>query len=291
MSERSSPPRPSAFEQILDLLLDALLERQAARRAQSMPGALPDEPPSASPLATPLEPAPIGQPALSERGETTAAQPDNATPAPAIRELDVEAQLIVQNEPAGEFAPVQEPGSWEDDDTEAQPLASIKLDRTLRRLLIALIVTVVLVNIPLNAAGVSLSRALPDARSLIIRDGLVLKGSGPEIYVLESNKLRWISSLEAFEFFGHRWEQVNIVEDDFLSSFEKGRPIHVLLKCTSSPHIYALENGQKRWIKDIPTFEAEGYVWEDVKFVSCGYLRGLPDGPPIPPDAGPPPQP
>ena len=53
----------------------------------------------------------------------------------------------------------------------------------------------------------------------------------------------------------------------------------------------ALENGQKRWIKDIDTFLAEGHVWEDVRFVSCEYLRSIPDGPPIPEDAGPPPQP
>jgi len=65
----------------------------------------------------------------------------------------------------------------------------------------------------------------------------------------------------------------------------------VLLKCEGSPHIYALENGQKRWIKDISTFDTEGYVWQDVKSVSCDYLRDLPDGPPIPEDAGPPPQP
>jgi hypothetical protein len=150
---------------------------------------------------------------------------------------------------------------------------------------------VILINVPLNRQGVSLARMVPDSASLIIRDGLVLKGSGPEIYVLEDNKLRWISSLEAFEFFHYRWEQVHMVEDRFLEQFEKGRPIHVLLKCKDSPHIYALENGQKRWIKDIPTFEAVGYVWKDVKFVSCSYLRSLPDGPSIPEDAGPPPQP
>ena len=47
----------------------------------------------------------------------------------------------------------------------------------------------------------------------------------------------------------------------------------------------------KRWIEDIDTFEAEGHKWEDVRFVSCQHLRELPDGPPIPEDAGPPPQP
>ena len=63
------------------------------------------------------------------------------------------------------------------------------------------------------------------------------------------------------------------------------------LKCDGSPHIYRLENQAKRWIKDIETFEAEGHVWEDVRFVSCQYLRDLPDGPPVPEDAGPPPEP
>ena len=32
-------------------------------------------------------------------------------------------------------------------------------------------------------------------------------------------------------------------------------------------------------------------VWDDVRFVSCPYLRDLPDGVPIPEDAGEPPQP
>lgn len=65
----------------------------------------------------------------------------------------------------------------------------------------------------------------------------------------------------------------------------------ILLKCTRSPHIYRLEDGTKRWIKDIPTFDAQGYRWNDVTYVSCDDLRAVPDGPPIPPDAGSPPQP
>lgn len=69
------------------------------------------------------------------------------------------------------------------------------------------------------------------------------------------------------------------------------QPEPILLKCSSSPHIYALEDGAKRWIKDIPTFNERGYRWSDVNFVPCTALRQVPDGPPIPPDAGQPPQP
>jgi len=68
-------------------------------------------------------------------------------------------------------------------------------------------------------------------------------------------------------------------------------PVPILLKCNDSPHIYLLEDGQKRWIKDIPTFEARGYQWSDVHFTGCDDLRAVPAGPPIPPDAGPPPEP
>ena len=65
----------------------------------------------------------------------------------------------------------------------------------------------------------------------------------------------------------------------------------ILLKCGQSPHVYLLDEGEKHWIKDIPTFEAQGYQWRDVKRVSCANLDAIPNGPPIPPDAGEPPGP
>jgi hypothetical protein len=65
----------------------------------------------------------------------------------------------------------------------------------------------------------------------------------------------------------------------------------ILLKCIGSPHIYLLVNGEKRWIEDIETFNDRSYVWRDVRSVTCDDLRSIPDGVPIPADAGPPPQP
>jgi hypothetical protein len=165
------------------------------------------------------------------------------------------------------------------------------MGKMLGRLAILIVVLIVAVNIPVTRYGVSLARIMPEASSLIIRDGLVLKGSDPEIYMLEDDKLRWISSLDAFEHMRLTWEDVHVVEDSFLDEFQEGRPIHVLLKCNASPHIYRLENQEKRWIRDIDAFLTEGHVWEDVRFVSCQYLQDLPNGPPIPEDAGAPPEP
>jgi hypothetical protein len=68
-------------------------------------------------------------------------------------------------------------------------------------------------------------------------------------------------------------------------------PSPILLKCAGGPHIYFLERGQKRWIDSIETFRERGYAWGDVHLVTCDELRRVPDGVPIPADAGPPPKP
>ncbi|MFQ5400621.1 MAG: hypothetical protein ACE5E7_13620 [Anaerolineae bacterium] len=240
-------------DQILDLLLEALEERQRAREAA---------PETAAPEMKAHPPIPDEAPAPPE--------PTDDVP----------------------FAPAEEDDPADEGEAPyAEPLPPVYLGRMLARLSLALVVLLLVINIPFNRYGTSLARAMPDSAALVIRDGLVLKGSGDEVYVLEDNKRRWITTLDAFEYYGYRWGQVHEVDDAFLNNFEEGRPIYLLLKCRTSPHVYALEDGKKRWIKDIPTFEANEFKWEDIQDTSCDYLRGLPDGTPIPEDAGPPPQP
>ncbi|MFW6115917.1 MAG: hypothetical protein ACOC7Y_02525, partial [Chloroflexota bacterium] len=178
------------------------------------------------------------------------------------------------------------------EETEAPAAAPSHTARLLSRLALGLAVLVILINIPINRHGTTLATAMPDARALVFRDGLVVKEEDdPEIYVYENGEFRWISSLDAFERRGYTWEDVHVVDDGFLDDHPIGSPIHVLLKCQASPHIYRVEAEEKRWIVDIAAFEAAGHIWEDVRFVSCAYLRGLPDGETIPPGHGPPPQP
>jgi len=247
--------KSSRVDQILDLLLDALVERQQERRKQS--GVQPSR---ARPVQTRVEKLP--EPAAKVK--------------PQRREKDAEPAEKIPDTPA----PIPPPASMG------------QMARLLPRMVAGVLLLLILVNIPFNRHGTSLARAMPDSAALIIRDGLILKGKeSDEIYVLEDDQLRWISSLEAFERLGYKWQDVHLVAQSFLEKFETGRPMYVLFKCYSSPHIYRIEREQKRWIKDIPTFLAEGHVWEDVRLVSCKYLRDIPDGPSIPLDAGLPPQP
>ena len=261
----------SNTDKILDLLLEALLERQQARF-----------PEAGTETGGEIEieegdlPEPVFEPELVEEVvEEVVEEMEEIEETPALS--GAETPALSTAEVSVSYIP--------------EKLPTIHLEKMLGRLAIAMAVLLIVVNIPFNRFGTSLARAMPDTASLIIRDGLVIKGEGEEIYVLEDNKKRWITTLDAFEYYGYRWQQVRVVDEPFLDQFEDGLPIYLLLKCNNSPHVYALENGEKRWIKDIPTFVANEFVWEDIQFVSCGHLRNLPDGVPIPPDAGEPPQP
>ncbi len=242
----------SRVNQILDLLVEEVEERLRGREQPVSP-VVPSVPPSTKP---------------TEQQKIT-----SEIPSPAKRH-----PLDPEPEPELEFLPI--------------PPGPSHAARLMGRLALAVLVAIVLINIPFNRHGTTLATALPDSAALVVMDGLVVKEEDDEeIYVFQNDQFRWISSLDAFEHLHFDWGDVHVVEDGYLDRFEIGTPIHVLLKCNSSPHIYRLEGGEKRWIRDINTFEAEGHVWEDVRFVSCGYLRGLPDGETIPPDSGPPPQP
>lgn len=213
-------------------------------------------------------------------------------PGPELEEEDSERGL----EPDPELGPETglEAGAEAGPGAEAlsgRPVPS-HTARLLGRLALGLLVALVLINIPFNRHGTTLATAMPDNRALVIRNGLVIKEEDdPEIYVYEDGEFRWISSLDAFEAGGYTWEDVHVVEDGFLEDYAMGPPIHVLVKCDGSPHIYRVEGEKKRWIVDIEAFEAAGHVWEDVQFVSCATIRSLPNGETIPPGHGPAPEP
>jgi hypothetical protein len=263
-----SDQQPSRVNQILELLVEEVEERIRARAQPALsvvegpvPSVTEGLPPRVElPLVEPEVP-----PAVAPAEPTEAGEPQiEARPHPL--------------EPEPELPPMA-----------TGPSHAVRL---MVQMALGLLVAIVLINIPFNRHGTTLATAMPDSAALVMRDGLVVKEEDEEeIYVYQDERFRWISSLDAFEHYRFTWGDVHVVEDGFLDEFEKGPPLYVLLKCHSSPHIYRAEAGEKRWIRDIATFVAEGHVWEDVRFVSCGYLRGLPDGETIPPGSGPPPQP
>jgi hypothetical protein len=264
MNDRQS----SRVDQVLDMLVEEIERRMRMRARAPVPTV---EPPAAEAVIPPVEPpAQRVEPAKPSAKTRGGAEHRSPEPEPEWQPLEPEIE------------PAQVP----------PPSGPSHATRMMGRLGLGLLVAIVMINVPFNRHGTTLATAMPDRATLVIRDRLVVKEENDEnIYVYQDGRFRWISSLDAFEHYGFTWGDVHIVEDGFLDEFEIGTPLHVLLKCRTSPHIYRLESGEKRWIVDIATFEAEGHVWEDVRFVSCSYLRDLPDGETIPPGSGPPPQP
>jgi hypothetical protein len=174
-----------------------------------------------------------------------------------------------------------EPAASEYIPPAAQP--SLNMGRSLAQIVIVMLVLLMLVNIPFNNSKAGLAQLLPQTTAVVISEGLLLKGSGPEIYRVEGYKLRRIDSPEVFERYFNRNDIVT-VEDSLIEQFGQGQPIHRLVKCQGSPTIYALENGQKRWVK-YPSSAGGANPWDRAITLSCAALRRLPDGLPIPENA------
>lgn len=146
---------------------------------------------------------------------------------------------------------------------------------------ITLLTVVILALVALiNVTGAA--RSLPASPSIILRDGVLLKGSGEKIYLLARGEKRWIYNLDAFDGRGYRWEQVRTVSDSLLDSLEDGRPIYLLVK-GSGEKIYLLDQDKKRWIRTLEDFKEQGFLWEDVRIIPDDELDAIPEGIPIPP--------
>lgn len=152
------------------------------------------------------------------------------------------------------------------------------------RLAAVVCVIVVLINIPLNSQGIALARAVPGVSSILIRNGLLVQEEGSEeIWEYYQGAFRHISSLDAFHAHGYQWRNVHTVAPGFLENYPKGKPRHLLMHCSQSPHFYLIADGKKHWISSLEAFNSAGFEWDDTVRINCDYLRNLPDGESIPP--------
>ncbi len=102
----------------------------------------------------------------------------------------------------------------------------------------------------------------------------------PGIYLIENNQKRAFESGEIFEKLGFEWE--NVIEIPLSETYVNGTNITgyldgTLIKYTSQPEIYLIENNQKRAFKSGEIFESLGFKWEDVIEISVDEV--YPDGP------------
>lgn len=120
-----------------------------------------------------------------------------------------------------------------------------------------------------------------------IADKTLIKGAGPEIYLIENSQRRWIKDEYTFSSYGFDWKQVVTLTNQELLQYAEGETLSkntfangALIK-GSGPMVYMIENGQKRWITSPEAFNRNRFNWSSVVMVSEREISFYGSGPNI----------
>ncbi len=97
----------------------------------------------------------------------------------------------------------------------------------------------------------------------------LIKGNGPEVYLLENGIKRWIPDPETFSRFRYNWQNIKRISDSVLNEYSKGDDLNKnddypegSLIRGSGPRVYLIELGKKRWIPNPLVFNGNNFGWE-----------------------------
>lgn len=110
----------------------------------------------------------------------------------------------------------------------------------------------------------------------------LIKGSGPEVYVLERGLKRWVPDPETFNNFNFNWQAINAISDTLLGYYPEGDkmskyddyPDGSLVK-GSGPEVYLVELGKRRWITSPSVFEKYEFQWSNIIQISDSKLNKI----------------
>ncbi len=118
-------------------------------------------------------------------------------------------------------------------------------------------------------------------------NGTVVKGSGPEVYLIDAGQRRWIPDPYTLSYYGG-WGAVQNISDADLNTLPLGPRLPSRIPITdgtvvkgSGPKVYVLKVGQRDWIPDPETLQQYG-GWNAVISMSDQDLNALPEGLAIP---------
>jgi len=119
--------------------------------------------------------------------------------------------------------------------------------------------------------------------------GVFIKGGGPEVYFLEDGMKRWVETAEVFNTFGFDWNKIKYAKQEELDMYPTGYSIKsaarypegVLLRRVGGFKVYKIENGYRKWVQDVATFNNLGFSWDDVYEISEEKMKKIRERDPI----------
>jgi hypothetical protein len=122
--------------------------------------------------------------------------------------------------------------------------------------------------------------------------GILVKGSGPAVYVMHNGQKRHVTSPDVMTACGYSSAAVLVVADGSLSSLPTGSaltaapcptfaPATGTLLQGTGPEVWIARQGLKRHIPNGATLDGMGYKMANLNFVNDYYLSAMPTGKPV----------
>jgi hypothetical protein len=119
------------------------------------------------------------------------------------------------------------------------------------------------------------SPVIPD----YLREGSLLReNSDSRLYVIYGGAKFLIPDPATFDALGFTWADVRVVGDGSMAYIADVPGDRALLKEATSPAVWVIVDGRRRYIASAADFEAYGFSWTKVRTIPEGALAPIPDG-------------
>ena len=118
-------------------------------------------------------------------------------------------------------------------------------------------------------------------------DGEIIKGSGPEVFVITNGKRRHVKDPDAFARLGYDWNNLIVIPDTDVEQYDLDEnaldsgaeaPEGALLRVEGDPKVYVVEGGRRKHVPNPDVFAARGLRWDHVQLVGTDVVDELPVG-------------
>ena len=94
-----------------------------------------------------------------------------------------------------------------------------------------------------------------------------------KVYVIQNNKRKHITSAEAFNNAGYKWEDIQDVDSSQIDIYEDESSSSVtLLRAIGGHKVYIIRNNKRKHIASAEAFNNAGYKWEDIQDVDSSQV-------------------
>ena len=112
-------------------------------------------------------------------------------------------------------------------------------------------------------------------------NSLVRVANQSTVYVVEGDKLKPITSPEAFDSNNYRWDRIKTISSNLKNQYQIANALQLgdgALVRDPSGKVYQISQGEKHWIRSSDDFNKAGLNWNKIISVSAQEINGLVQG-------------